>query len=296
MARTGTGSLLALVGCAALVLGGCGLMGGGATTPPRQLQLNRDTPEKAYEYFKEMARANQTGAEWDTFSPNFKRMLNQAVGRNVDLGDYNLARGTVATNSQADMQLLLNSTLVGVQYTNDARTEALVTISAGGKSISPKFVRLTRWEVQLKGEDDPYTDFVSSAGQVTRIGPDGSITVMIRPPQYTADFLRSVRPEQVDAVRVEAQWYVDDFGGLDALVGESAAGEGTQQPAPQPTPQPRPREAIPGTGPSPTPLPPSGGGFGSPDGSPPTGFGSPDGGSSGGFGSPDGSGFGSPDG
>jgi len=285
MARIHRASLLGLVACTALLLGGCGLLGGGSTTPPRQLQLNRDTPEKAYEYFKEMARANQTGAEWDTFSPNFKRMLNQTVGRNVDLGDYNLARGTVATNSQEDMQLLLNSQLIGVQYTNADQTEALVSISAGGKTVTPKFVRLTRWEVQLKGEDDPYTDFVSSAGQVTRVGPDGTVTVVIRPPQYTADFMRTIRPEQIDAVRIEAQWYVDDFGGLDALVGESASGDGAPQPQPQPTRPPNAREAIPGTGPSPTPLPPAGGGFGSPDG-----------GSSGGFGSPDGGGFGSPDG
>ncbi len=295
MAPIHSRSLAALVACAAFFFSGCGLLGGGSTTPPRQLQLNRDTPEKAYEYFKEMARSNQTGAEWDTFSPNFKRMLNQSVGRNVDLGDYNLARGTVATNSQADMQLLLNSTLVGVQYTNADQTEALVSISAGGKTITPKFVRLTRWEVQLKGEDDPYTDFVASAGQVTRIGPDGTVSVVIRPPQYTADFIRSIRPEQIDAVRLEAQWYVDDFGGLDALVGESAAGDGGEQPQAQPQPT-RPGQAIPGTGPSPTPLPPAGGGFGSPDGGSSGGFGSPDGGSGGGFGSPDGGGFGSPDG
>ena len=114
-----TGCRLALLLIAPVLLGGCGLFGtpDSARSVERRLTLNRETPEGTYAYFKEMAARGEFGAEWDTFSPNFKKLLNQAVGRNVDVADYNLARQTIATNSQDDMQLLLSSSLQGgAQY------------------------------------------------------------------------------------------------------------------------------------------------------------------------------------
>ncbi|MDJ0520950.1 MAG: hypothetical protein QNJ90_02630 [Planctomycetota bacterium] len=253
-----------------LALGGCVLFDPPEPTAPRALALNRDTPKATYEYFKTMVSNNQWAAEWSVFSPNFKRLLNQSVGRNVDAGDYNLARTTVADNSQGDMQLLLGSTYVGEQMVGP--NAAVVTIEAGGRRLSPRLVRLTRWELQVVGDETPYGDFVTSAGEAVRIQPDGSVTVMIRPPQSTAGLLRTFRPDQIEAFRVESQWYLDDFGGLDATLVEGAGDGQPQPPRPQATPQPQPR-------PQPAPT-----GWGSPDGAgppqppaPPPGWGSPDG-------------------
>lgn len=273
MVRTGSRMWLGLAALLILplALGGCVLFDPPEPTAPRALAMNRDTPRATYDYFKTMAANNQWAAEWSVFSPNFKRLLNQSVGRNVDAGDYNLARTTVADNSQADMQLLLNSTYVSQQMVGP--NAAVVTIEAGGQRLSPRLVKLTRWELQVVGDETPYGDFVTSAGEAVRIGTDGSITVTIRPPQSTAGLLRTFRPEQIEAFRVESQWYLDDFGGLDqTLVQNAGEGQAPQaQPRPQAQPQPRPQ-------PAPT-------GWGSPDGgagpvqppAPPPGWGSPDG-------------------
>ena len=269
---------LALLLLATGLLGGCGLFGSpnSARSVERRLTLNRETPEGTYEYFKEMAARGEFGAEWDTFSPNFKRMLNQAVGRNVDVADYNLARQTIATNSQKDMQLLLASSLSArPDYQNDR--VAFLTIQDGaGRTVRPRMIKLTKWELYIRGESDPYSDFIRSAGEAVQIGPDGSITARITPPGYSAGAIRTFTPDQIESFKIESRWYVDDFGGLNQLVGESAQGGGQGN---QPQPQPQPSA-------------PGGGSFGSPDGG--GSFGSPDGG---GFGSPDGGGnFGSPDG
>ena len=261
---------------AALLLGGCILFNPPKPTAPDALELSRETPAATYEYFKEMAKNNQWAAEWSVFSPNFKRLMNQAVGRNVDSGDYNLARQTLASNSQADMQLLINSKLDGVQMISDKA--AVVTISGGGKTLRPRMVKLTRWELKVKGDDTPYGDFVADAGEAVRIAQDGSITVMIRPPQATASLLRTFRPDQIDSFKVEGQWYVDDFGGINQLVVEQS---GDPQPQPQPA-QPQMRQpTLPSAPPQARPsYPPAPSGMGSPDGpvAPPSeGWGSPDG-------------------
>ena len=254
----------------ASALGGCVLFDPPEPTAPRALALNRDTPKATYEYFKTMASNNQWAAEWSVFSPNFKRLLNQSVGRNVDAGDYNLARQTVADNSQADMQLLLGSTFVSTQMVG--ANAATVTIAAGGRQLSPRLVRLTRWELQVKGDETPYGDFVTSAGEAVRIGQDGSVTVMIRPPQATAGLLRTFRPDQIEAFRVESQWYLDDFGGLDQqIVQQAGEGPAPAQPRPQPTPQPQP--APTGWG---SPDGPSPGGAGAQPPGPPPGWGATD--------------------
>jgi hypothetical protein len=272
MARTATHTLLGVLALlsAPLALGGCVLFDPPEPTAPRALALNRDTPRATYEYFKTMSANNQWAAEWSVFSPNFKRLLNQSVGRNVDAGDYNLARQTVADNSHADMQLLLDSTFVGEQAVGE--NAAIVTLEAGGRRLSPRLVKLARWELQVKGDETPYGDFVTNAGEAVRIGQDGSITVMIRPPQATAGLLRTFRPDQIEAFRVESQWYLDDFGGLDQQIVQQAGDGATPQPPPGGT-QPQPAASEPTTG------------WGSPDGggdvpqppAPPPGWGSPDG-------------------
>ena len=231
-----------------------------------------------------LLRSNQWAAEWSVFSPNFKRMLNQNVGRNVDAGDYNMARQTIADNSQADMQLLLNSTYAGEQMVGE--NAALITISGGGKTLRPRLVKLSRWELKVKGDDTPYGDFVTRASDAIRVGPDGAITVMIRPPQSTANLLKTFRPDQIESFKVEGQWYVDDFGGIDQLVASRAGDGAPPQPgavqprAPQPVGTqpgyPPPAPGYPQPAPNYTTPPPAPSGGGVPAGGP-AGWGSPDG-------------------
>ena len=256
---------------AALSLGGCALFNPATPTPVGQVNLNRDTPRATYAYFKAMATNNQWAAEWSVFSPHFKRLLNQSVGRNVDAGDYNLARQTVASNTQGEMQLLLGSTFVGEQMIGP--NAAIVTLESGGQRLSPRMVKLTRWELKVVGDDTPYGDFVASAAEAVRVAEDGSVTAFIRPPQSTAGLLQTFRPDQIEAFRVESQWYVDDFGGLDQQIVQQAGSARAAAAPSAPTPTQPPGTAgspdgppvgwgEPGPGPRRTPQ----GAYGSPDG------------------------------
>ncbi|MHC5010355.1 MAG: hypothetical protein ACYTG6_05305 [Planctomycetota bacterium] len=237
-----------------MVLGALIVTACASPTPVTQVGLNRDTPGATYEYFKAVALANQWGAEWSVFSPNFKAAINREVGRVIDQGDYATARQTIATNSQSDMQLLLNSTLGGVRMVGP--NEAVVTISSGGRTVSPRMVRLTRWELKIRGVDEPAGEFISNPGDAITVNPDGSVTVSVRTDPGAAAYLRTIPRDQIEGFAIKSEWYVDDFGGLTGAVG-SGVDQGT--PAPQPGA-----------------FPPAG--TGSPDGPGPVmGSGSPDG-------------------
>jgi len=233
---------------AALVLAGCSSGGRVAY----QAGVDRSTPERTYEFFKAAARARAFEDEWLVFSPNFKRALNQAVGRNVDFSDYTTARNLIATNSQADMQMLLNSKLESVQMTGP--DSAMITITAGGQTLRPRMVRLLAWELRVKGDPQPFTDVLASGGAV-QPGPGGSIDVVIPASPTMAPLLRGIPPQNIESLSLESRWYVDDFGGLEGALGAGAATPGPAQPTqPQQPTQPSPL------------APPPAGGYGSPDG------------------------------
>lgn len=224
----------ALAGC------GGGKLGAGAS-------VDRSTPENTYAYFKAAAQARDFEAEWSVFSPNFKRQMNEAVGRNVSFADYQMARNTIATNSQADMQLLLTSQLQDVQL--QGPDTAVLTISGGGQTIRPRMVRMLMWELRVKGDPEPFTD-VLRGGNVVATGADGSVTVRIPANAQMAGLLKAIPPANIESLQLESRWYVDDFGGLEGALGSGA-----------------PAEAAPAPGaPTPAPVlpPPPAGGYGSP--------------------------------
>lgn len=231
---------LLLAATAGLVLAGCAA--GQVGYSPG---VDRATPQRTYEFFKRAAQAGAFAEEWSVFSPNFKRALNQAVGRNVDFGDYGLARRTLAPNSHPDMQLLLGSTLQEVRMTSP--DSAVITISAGGQVLRPRMVRLDVWELRVRGDPDPYTDVLQGGGLVRSVA--GAVEVVIPASPTMAPLLARIPPESIESLTVESRWYVDDFGGLESALGASAS----QSPAAAPAP-------------SAPVMPPPAGGVGSPDG------------------------------
>lgn len=244
---------------ARLALGLCILLAVAACATPTPIKdtsnLSRETPEATYEYFKTMARNNQWANEWMVFSPNFKRMINQAAGRNVDLGDYSMARKALpeAKNSSPQMQQLLNSTLEGVQYLGPDR--ARITIVSGGRRVSPTMARMTRWELKIRGQETPATGTVARPGDAIQVNADGSVTVRVMAEPGVAAALRTIPRDQIEGFAIKSEWYVDDFGGLVGNVGPAPAPAGTPAAMPQPTPQPMEQPAATGTA-----------GSGSPDG------------------------------
>jgi hypothetical protein len=232
---------------AVLVAGGLFAAGCANPQPVRQFGLNRDTPQATYEYFKAAAAANQWAAEWSVFSPNAKRQADQLAGRHVDLGDYSMARQTpIGNNSTREMQMLLTSRFVATTPVSD--TVANVTIAGSGRQVTVRMIKLTSWELRLKGEEgaEPLGGFVRSAADHVAVNADGSITVRVQPPGDTS-YLRTIPRERIDGFAIKSMWYVDDLSSLQNAV----SGMGTQQPAPeQPT--------------QPAPEPPPSGDFGSP--------------------------------
>ncbi len=244
----------------------------------RDATLNRETPRAAYEYLKAMVRAEQPEAEWNAFSPAFKRRLSQQVGRTIDVGDYVQARSTVATNKRKEIQLLLESEVVGDKAAGD--DVVVVTIRAGNQQARPRFVKLTTWELFLKGEGQPVAEFVPTTSDVIQISPTGAVELRIAPSDSTASFLRDIPQDRIQGFAIHEFWYLDDFGGIEAAVlnglrGEPDGAQGGRGDRDAPTP----RGAAPGgrPPPEPTPLPdpyappPPAPGPGSPDGSPPYG-------------------------
>jgi hypothetical protein len=240
----------------------------GCATPRREevrtVGLNRETPRAAYEYLKAMVRAEQPEAEWKVFSPAFKRRLSERVGRTIDVGDYVQARSTIATNSRPEIRRLLDSEFVSERVLSEKI--AVVQIRGGDQQARPRFVKLTTWELKLRGEGEPVAEFVPNTSDVISISPTGQVEMKLSPSEGTASFLRDVRQDQIRSFSMQEYWYLDDFGGVESVVLGGLRGEqdGTTPPAPARGRRPQPpRDAPPAPPPPPAdPLPP--GGFGSP--------------------------------
>lgn len=239
-------------------LGGCATGG----KPVRQTGLHRDTPSATYEYLKAMVEATQVAAEWQTFSPGFKRRLSEQVGRTVDLSDYGRARATIASNATKEMKLVLSSDLVGEKMLSE--NVATVEIRSGDRRATPRFVKLWTFEVKLKGDPEPVSEFIPGPEGVVDTGGDGSIKVDVVPSDGTRAYLKEIRKDQLESFTIKAQWYLDDFGGVEDAVASGLRGETGGGSAPRPAP----RGAQP---PRPAPPPPAPQKPGSPDG----GIGSP---------------------
>jgi hypothetical protein len=208
----------------------------------REVGLNRATPAATYEYLKAMVGANQVDAEWHSFSPGFKRRLSERAGRNVDVGDYGHARATIASNATKEIAMLLSSELVSEEKLSDS--VAVLTIRSGSRQASPRFVKLTTWELRLKGEGQPVEEFIPRAADVVGISREGSVSLRVTPSTGTAAFLKDIPTDRIEELHVTSEWYLDDFGGVeDAVVGGLGA-----SPARGTPPPPAPTPAPPGTG------------------------------------------------
>lgn len=247
----------------------CALAGGpvgcaGKAKPVDTTNLSKGSPRQAYEYLKTMIAANQHALEWASFSPGFKRRISEQAGRNVDVGDYALARSTIAGNSNKNIELILAS-----EYVSDRALSAdvaVVTIRSGKKQANPRFIRMTSWELTIRGEGEPVSEFIPSTADVLGIGDDGSVAMRIPTASSTGSFLKSIPPEKIKRLVIDEAWYLDDFGGVENVVLDGLKGNDTSKPrAPAGPPS---GIGAPDTGPVGSPE-----GLGSPEASP---GGSPD--------------------
>ncbi len=117
---------------------------------------------------------------------------------------------------------------------------AVVTIQSGKKKANPRFIRMTSWELTIRGEGEPVSEFIPSAADVMGIGDDGSVSMRIPTGSSTGAFLKTIPPEKIKRLVVEDAWYLDDFGGVEDVVLEGLKGKGEAAPrAPDVRPSPR---------------------------------------------------------
>src|SRR5690606_38182182 len=107
---------------------------------------------------------------------------------------------------------------------------ATVTIRSGKKRASPRFVRLTTWELRLAGEGEPVAEFVPSPSDVIGIAPDGSVEMRVTPSSSTASFLRDFQSDRIRGFQILERWYLDDFGGVEDVVVGGLRGKGATPP------------------------------------------------------------------
>jgi hypothetical protein len=255
----------------AVMLCGCAVK----AQPVRAVGLNRASPKATYEYLLTMVRAMQVEAEWQAFSPAFKRRLSQGAGRTVDFGDYSHARATIAGNDTREIRAFLESEYVGETPVSDR--EVLVTIRSGSRELRARMVKIASWEVVLQGEEQPVAGFLPGLVDVVGITPDGHLQVRVIPEESSRSFLKDVPNDRIQSMTLKWDWYVDEIGGVEDAVRGGLRGRGDRADVPRDDPVPvEPPPGPPAPPPAwedlPPPMPPL-----VPEPAPTPGIGSPDG-------------------
>ena len=102
------------------------------------------------------------------------------AGRNVDFADYALARRTM----RQDTRVQIAETLLGQAIVRNVRVQgdtARVRVNAPlGKTINVGLVRLTKWQLFVQGDDQPYEGFTNDSAVQYASNPDGSYVVSSR--------------------------------------------------------------------------------------------------------------------
>lgn len=185
----------------ALTLTACGSAGVPAT---------RSTPDGTVQWFKGQAKARNYANEWDALSPGLKARLSRAAGRNVDLGDYIFMRNKLQENPEVRFaEQFIDFASISSPRMSGAN-QARVTVGALGNNTDLGLVRLQRWELWIRGENQPYTGTLGDPAIRAEQQPDGTVVVV----QQGLEPLTFSKGE-VMKYQVLDQWYVDDLGNME---------------------------------------------------------------------------------
>ncbi len=197
----------------ALALGGC-------FSPRQAAPPSRETPAGTVEMFKQFARRGDPAGEWDILSPDLKRRLGQQAGRTIDLADYTAARQAYRNDPRvrAAENLLQTAIVRQTQPTGPDRVMATVVTSGGplARSANLQMVRLTKWELSVNGQAEPYWGFTSDPLFGADRQSDGSYVVWYRQDPNGARSEQRIPASDVRNYHQTSAWYVDDLGGLES--------------------------------------------------------------------------------
>lgn len=181
---------------------------------------SRESPAGTIEQFKVASRLRDYHEQWDILSPNLKRRLSDRAGRNLDFGDYRTFMNAQRNDPQVkNAEAALQAAQVGRVVMHDAnRATATVSGPMGlGGSYQIGMVRLDRWELEIKGDPQPYDGIVGDIDSRITRAADGSYIVTMHDPHTGSETWRQVFPAaDVESYKVVSKWYVDDLGDLEA--------------------------------------------------------------------------------
>ena len=177
----------------------------------------RNTPGGTIETFKFATARKDYKAEWETFSPAFQRRISRMAGRNVDFADYALARRTMRRDTRVQIAENLLGQAVVRRTQMQGQNRARVRVDAPlGKTVNVGLVRLTKWQLFVVGDDQPYEGFSNNETIRYERGNDGSFTVFSRFDPGSPPSQETFQRDEVRNFREVSIWYIDDLGGMEA--------------------------------------------------------------------------------
>ena len=176
----------------------------------------RNTPGGTIEMFKKATARKDYKAEWEIFSPGFQRRISRMAGRNVDFADYALARRTMRRDTRVQIAETLLGQAVVRNVSMQGQDRARVRVDAPlGKTINTGLVRLTKWQLYVTGDSQPYEGFSTDRTVRYERGPGGSYTVVSQFDPGSAPTKETFSADQVRNFREVSLWYIDDLGGME---------------------------------------------------------------------------------
>ena len=183
-------------------------------------------PNATLQALKRAVTRRDSAGEWAVLSPDFKRRLNQRVGRTVDLADYTHVRNMQRRNPQVRQAegALRQAKITRVRWGSPRRGYAKVTIwfqgpLVFGKQETVSMVLLTRWEVWVEGEPQPFWGFENDPGMGMQQLPDGRVHLWSRDQAGQVTWQQVVPKEKVRSVNRKTTWYFDHLGALENYFG-----------------------------------------------------------------------------
>ncbi len=208
-------SFLLVFGCAA---------GRGPRAPRRPQAPPTPQPHHTLTQLQEAVRTGNRRNEWSVLSPGFKQRLSARIGRTIDLADYTYFRDIHRRNPQVREaeSYLRGANISGVRQIGPGR--ARVTIWFGGplffgRAVNVQMIHLSRWELRVEGERDPYWGFHGDDSITARSDGEGGYVVETRAPNGEVTWSEAIPASRVRSFARRTAWYFDHLGELEAYFG-----------------------------------------------------------------------------
>ena len=204
--------LILLAGAALTITTGC------VSAP--SAPVNRASPAGTIEVFKVATRRGDYPTEWSLLSPEFKRRMSRQAGRNIDEADYAMARRTMKQDTRVQLaeSMLGSARVTGSKPLPDGRVELTVVAGIGGplgKTLEPVMIKLTRWQLFVQGDPQPYEGYVGDELIGIESLGDGGYSVWTRASPTAQKSRENFPASEVKNFQSREEWFIDGLGDME---------------------------------------------------------------------------------